>query len=389
MNVLHLNSYGSFSGGVESYIAEVSAALAARGHTSHLVYFASGDPGDLIPSTTCVSVPDGRELATEVVQALEQVVESTRPDVAYVHAVYQPDLVEWVSQRLPTVAYVHGPYLVCPGSAQFLRQSERVCPYRPGWACLWNAQVEHCCWGRNPILHLRKLRRVNRFRQVYAQIGRILVGGSFMRDLLARVGLVRNVSILAPMLIAERPVDIVAPQQDQVLYAGRLVQEKGPRHLLHALARIKADWRLVVAGDGPSKHDYQSLASRLDIAERVEFLGWLSPDRMQSVLQASAIVVIPSLWPEPYGRVGPEAFTFGRPVVAFASGGVVDWLDHESTGLLVPPGDVDELARALERLLQEPGLREQMGQRAREVALRRWRPDEHINQLVDHFASAR
>jgi glycosyltransferase involved in cell wall biosynthesis len=167
------------------------------------------------------------------------------------------------------------------------------------------------------------------------------------------------------------------------------VPEKGLHCLIQALARTETDWQLVVAGDGEARAPCQALAEELGVADRVRFAGWLSPEQMADVLQGCACVAVPSLWPEPFGRVGPEAFLHGRPVVAFAVGGIPDWLDDGMSGYLVRPDDIEGLGRALERLIEDPDLRRQMGQYARQKALATWDAGAHAGRLLSAFERAR
>jgi type III pantothenate kinase len=87
-------------------------------------------------------------------------------------------------------------------------------------------------------------------------------------------------------------------------------------------------------------------------------------DRLASFYAGARFAVVPSRWPEPFGMVGPEAMARGRPVIGFAAGGIPDWLDDGVTGLLVPPGDIGGLTRAMDRLLGDPALTAAMGRAA-------------------------
>ncbi len=390
MNVLHLNESGALTGGVEAYMAEVAPVLEARGHASHLVYFAKQAAAALMPASTYVPRAMTAAGLAAAKKALDAVIAATRADVAYVHAVYSPDLVEWVARRLPTVAYIHGPYPVCPGSARFLRRSERVCFHRPGLICLWQAQREGCCWGRNPWRHAQALQTVHSYRRAYTQVGQILVGSAYMQRILGEAGFARPISRLAPVLLSDQDfAPVPEPEPNLIVYAGRLVQEKGLGHLLRALALVKGPWRLEVAGDGPLTAQYQALARQLKIADRVLFHGWVGPAAMRAVLGRSCLVVVPSLWPEPFGRMGAEAFVCGRPLVAYAVGGVTDWLEHQTTGLLVAPGDIAGLAQGVEQLLADPRRCRQMGQQARDYAWQRWRRAQHVDEVLTHFEACR
>jgi glycosyltransferase involved in cell wall biosynthesis len=391
VKILHLNHAGSHAGGVEGYIADVSAALGRAGHSTVLVHFSPRDGAGLVANTHYAPLAAWPEPPVEAMRGIERVIATFRPDVAYVHAVYHPGLVQWVAHRLPTVAYVHGPYPVCPGSGQYLRRGSRVCPRRAGLLCLVEAQTERCCWGRNPVKHVRLLRRVRSFVEAYARVEAILVGSEYMQGLVERGGVPsEKLGVLPPVLFQEpAPPLTFSAASGTILFAGRLTPEKGLRSLIQAVATMKGDWRLVVAGEGEEAEPCQALAQQLGVADRVHFAGRLQPAEMEAELQGCACVAIPSLWPEPYGRLGPEAFVHGRPAVAFAVGGIPDWLEHGETGYLVPPGDTAQLAASLRILLGAPELRRRMGQQARQTALAGWDAATHVERLLSAFEQAR
>jgi glycosyltransferase involved in cell wall biosynthesis len=139
----------------------------------------------------------------------------------------------------------------------------------------------------------------------------------------------------------------------EVLFAGRLSREKGILELVEAAQAAGA--KLVVAGDGP-------LRSKVPGA-----LGFVPHDELVRLYERAAIVACPS-HREGFGVVCAEAMAHGRPVVAGAVGGLLDLVVHEETGLLVPPGDVDALRAALQRLLGDRDLRRRLGAAGRERA---------------------
>jgi glycosyltransferase involved in cell wall biosynthesis len=389
VRILHFNQYRSHKGGVESYIADVATALQAAGHESHLVSFTPHEAADLIADTTYVPLSDWPAPIDAATEVIGNVIARFKPDVAYIHAVYNPQLVNWIARRLPAVAYIHGPYPVCPGSSQYLRKHSRVCPERAGIVCLLNAQTEMCCWGRNPIKHFRLLARVNAFKQAHQQVKFLLVGSQFMKELLIRNGNhSEQIRILAPVLI-EEPLPELPSVDDSmtVLYAGRLTPEKGLRQLIEALASITTDWRLLVAGDGPERNVCQSLATQLNLANKIQFTGWLNTTQMHEWFRRCAVVAFPSLWPEPFGRIGPEAFIHAKPVIAYSTGGIPDWLDDGVTGYLVQPGNIIQMGQRLGALLDSRELRRQFGEQARQVATARWNADDHVAHLMQIFGS--
>lgn len=388
MKILHINHCGSYKGGVEGYIQDIATELNALGHKSFLIYFADDDSGDLLPDSVHVPLNKLTGSRDQTIEIIEKIITSNKPDVVYLHTVYQPEIIQWLAHRMPTLAYIHAPYITCPGSARYLRRTEQVCLLRPGVLCLWNAQVEHCCWGHNPLKHFLSLRRVLALEYAYQNIHRILVGSKYMQQLLIREGLHPDrVAILPPFLI-RKPVPEweFDPDSKTILFAGRLTPEKGVSHLIEALALVKGDWKLVIAGDGYDLNRCKSLSKRLNLSERTEFIGWLSPEEMTTSLQNCAILAMPSLWPEPFGRLGPEAFVYGRPVVAYATGGISDWLDHGISGYLVKPRDITSLANHIQLMLDSPNLRLQMGTNARNKALNSWLAEDHAGNLLQFLS---
>jgi glycosyltransferase involved in cell wall biosynthesis len=134
----------------------------------------------------------------------------------------------------------------------------------------------------------------------------------------------------------------------EVLYAGRLSTEKGVRELVAAADGLP----LVVAGDGPLREEVPGA------------LGFVPHDELERLYERAAVVACPS-HREGFGVVCAEAMAYGRPVVAGDVGGLRDLVVHEETGLLVPPGDVDALRAALQRLLADAELRRRFGEAGR------------------------
>jgi glycosyltransferase involved in cell wall biosynthesis len=102
----------------------------------------------------------------------------------------------------------------------------------------------------------------------------------------------------------------------------------------------------------------------------------------------AAVTAVPSRWPEPFGMVGIEAMARGRPVVAFAVGGIPDWLEHGVTGLLAPEADTTALAQNLEHLLADPELAATLGANAATRVRERYRPDACLDQLTAVLSEA-
>jgi glycosyltransferase involved in cell wall biosynthesis len=156
-----------------------------------------------------------------------------------------------------------------------------------------------------------------------------------------------------------------------VLFVGRLVERKGVGHLIEAIARLGPTGpRLEIVGEGPERPRLEALAQRLGVASRVVFRGKIPPDELQASYARAAVCVLPSVLDargdtEGLGVVLLEAMNHGTPVIASRVGGIPDIVEDGVSGLLVPPGDADALAAAVQRLGDDPALARRLGEAGR------------------------
>lgn len=135
-----------------------------------------------------------------------------------------------------------------------------------------------------------------------------------------------------------------------IVYVGRLDQHKGVETLIKALAILKqqrSDLQLVIAGKSVlESEDYEQslhdLVSKLGLETDVLFPGYAKSP--VSLYQLSDVMVLPSIWAEPFGRTIIESFACGTPVVASRTGGIPEALSNEFRKFLFSPGDEQDLA---------------------------------------------
>lgn len=389
MRILHINDHCTHVGGIENYIADVNRLLKSKGHSSHLMCFRGQSEKYLIPDTFSISVQQARHLDSGTLAILNSSLVKYQPDVAFVHGVANPGIIEWVARNVPTLAYVHSLYLVCPGYARYLRKSRTSCHHRVGAICIVNAQKERCCYGRNPKTHWEKLRWVQRLINVYKNLT-IMVGSEFMGDLLRLNGVSRNgIYTLPPVFFSsEIPTYHPPPDHKTILFVGRLIPEKGFDILIEELKKISSEWKLLVAGEAEKNGEYRKLVANLGLASQITFLDHQSESQIDKLYRQCSFVVIPSIGPESYGRVGPEAFRRGRPAIAFAVGGIPEWLDDGVNGLIAEEGDTEKLGRLINHLINNPEEQLRLGLAAFNKAKSFWQADAHAERLIEAMTLA-
>ncbi|OCB41493.1 glycosyl transferase [Mycobacterium malmoense] len=200
---------------------------------------------------------------------------------------------------------------------------------------------------------------------------------------LVRMGRARSRTSVVPCGVdveAFSPDGPAAPrgERPRIVSVGRLVPRKGFETLICALPRIP-DAELVIVGgpaqadfaDDPEAQQLQRLAAELGVADRVRLLGAVTRGEMPALLR-SADVVACTPWYEPFGIVPLEAMACGVPVVATAVGGIRDTVVDDVTGRLVPPKDPARLGDAIASLLADRDRRSAMGAAGRERARARY-----------------
>lgn len=147
-----------------------------------------------------------------------------------------------------------------------------------------------------------------------------------------------------------------------ILFLGRLGPEKGVPQLVMAFARLvsKPGWRAILAGDGAVK-ETRAAVERAGLGNRISVPGWVDSAEVEALLHAADILVLPSL-SENLPMSVVEALAHGAAVICTPVGALPEIIKHEKTGLIVKPGDVEEIASALGRLIEDPDLRRRLGE---------------------------
>ena len=206
-------------------------------------------------------------------------------------------------------------------------------------------------------------------RPAYSRARRFIVSSPPLAEHAAALAPYRDRVTVIPFGIdpaqwtAEHPGDGGAGTQPFVLFVGRHVPYKGVDVLIRALQGTGI--RAIIAGDGPQRGEWETLARGLDVSAR--FTGDVSDAELHRLFASCAAFVLPSTTrAEAFGYVQLEAMASGKPVISTDVASGVSWVNqHERTGLIVRAGDVDGLRAALRRLLGDRELRARLGQQAR------------------------
>lgn len=166
----------------------------------------------------------------------------------------------------------------------------------------------------------------------------------------------------------------------KILYLGSLIKSKGAEVLAEAVQGL--DCEVEMYGEGILK---EALKIKIQQGQLPITIHPQVPYTEIPALYAQAdIIVFPSLWPEPFGRIAIEAMAAGKPVIGSSIGGIKETIT-EGTGILIDPGNVEQLREAIILLMHNPSLRKEMGRRGKKVVEGLYAEDKVVERLLDLY----
>lgn len=330
-------------------VSEFANELAGRGHdVSLLQIFRTGDPFYTLDNRIHhlqpeVVYPKNARGLLRTMRWLRHAARGLRPDVA--------------------LAFHHryNPFVMCSllGTGIPIYVSDRCAPYSKPSPPAWNA----------------KLARV-----LYPLAAGIIAQTRLSAEEKRRYN--RNVQII-PNPLKQLTLPMHTKKEPIIINVGRMDTGKGQQELLRAFAQLReaGPWRLMLVGDGPERDRLERLTDELGIRERVCFTG--ARKDVDALLARSSIFAFASL-SEGYPNALLEAMAAGLCCISFdCVAGPSDIIDHERSGLLIPVGDIDAYALALQHLIDDRELRERLGQEA--LGVRRTNDIVRITDLLTRF----
>jgi len=209
-----------------------------------------------------------------------------------------------------------------------------------------------------------------------------VVLSEFQKRRFAAGGIPADRIAVVPNIVDVADVAGAADGGDTVGFVGRLGPEKGVREFIEA-ARALPKYRFAMAGTATSMPETVRRAP-----PNVEFAGFLAGEALREFYARARIIVVPSLWYEGFPNALGTAMGMGKPVVASRLGSLPEIVDDRKTGLLVEPGDVDELAEKIDWLWQRPETCRMMGQAGREKVAREYSPGVCYDKLMGVYEKA-
>ncbi|MFZ5632543.1 MAG: glycosyltransferase family 4 protein [Bacillota bacterium] len=346
-------------GGLAQHVYDLTAALAEIGEDVHVITVGAHD------------VPGFENVNGVKVHRVDP------------YRVSSGDFVHWVTQlnlaileRAVSVINDEGNFHIIHGHDWLVAYASRVIKH--AYRLPLVSTIHATEYGRNYGLHNDMQRRISDLEwwMIY-ESWKVICCSSYMKGELQNVFQVPDDKIrIIPNGVntasfrmtnnSYRREDYASPNEQIVLYVGRLVREKGVQVLIDAIPHIlkyRPDTKFVIAGRGPYENNLRNQAVIKGVANRVYFTGYVNDDLRNSLYNWAAVSVIPSLY-EPFGIVALEAMAARSPVVISDTGGLREIVRHGVDGLKAYPGNSQSLGDMILWLLNDRNLAENMRQQA-------------------------
>lgn len=384
MNVLIIHNRYREAGGEDRVVVLEAALLARHGHT--VVEYI--DDNSRIDEMHRAALALNCVWSRRAYRQVRRVIAQQRIDLVHVHntlplvspSVYYAAHAEGV----PVVQTLHNYRLFCANGRCF-RQG-RACTECLGGLGPWPA-VRHACYRNSRAATATVAAMVLAHDAAgtwQAEVDAYIAPTEFARRLFVSSGLPQERVIVKPHFIDPDP-GTGSGRGGYALYVGRLSADKGVPALLNAWSRLHARVPLVIAGDGPLAPQVSEAAARMP---GIRWVGQQQRAELQRLMGDAAFLIFPSPAYETFGQVIAEAYAAGTPVVAVDRSVTGELIEHEQTGLLARPDDLDDLIAQVESLLDRPARLAAMRVKARAAYESTFTADTNYPQLMNIYARA-
>jgi glycosyltransferase involved in cell wall biosynthesis len=403
MKILLVNKFFYLRGGAEAAMFDTARLLKEYGH--QVLFFSMRHPCNLDSPYTpyFVSPVDFDRPASlihkarsslrivysfEACRNLDRLLRAERPDIVHLHNIHHqlsPSIIQTINNHLlPAVLTLHDYKMVCPVYTLFSRGKvcER-CRRRRFYHCLLNK----CRWGSRSksLLNMIEMYLHHSLLHIYDRVDGFISPSLFLKNKLGEMGFKRTIHYL-PHFINLADYELSRTSGDgSFVYSGRLSPEKGLPVLFRAVEGL--DCRVKIIGEGPLRSVLERQIQDRSLTN-VSLLGYKSPEDLRREIRNSMAVILPSEWYENNPRSVIEAFALSKPVIGARIGGIPELVSDGRTGLLFEPGDSEDLRRRILDLIGDPEKARRLGQEARALAERQFRPEEHYQGLMRIYEQA-
>ena len=227
----------------------------------------------------------------------------------------------------------------------------------------------------------------HKFCRFYNDVNAFVCTNQAMVENLERAGFDKEKLHFIPTPVDVKAFTPSSKRQKYILFSGKINWEKGIETLINAFAKIsKGQYKLLIAGNNKSSYAKTIVDGiKKKGILKVEFTGYKKYVEIKRLNENAAFAVVPSVWLENAPNSITEALAAGTPVIASKVPGIMGMFDDGVEGFYFEPGNVDDLAEKMRRLIESEEQRKIMEKNARKLAETKYSPEKHYQKLIQIY----
>ena len=396
MKILIENTFFSLVGGAEIISYKIYKLLKKHGH--EVVFFATDKKPyfeDNYPYSkyfvkyrsgviNYLKNPVRYYSDTQTAQKFKTLLEVFKPDVVHFNSI-PSFLFPIVSTcaTIPSVMTLHDAVKICPAGTLMLKNKHYCkniyCKNKKFYNCIINncsGNIEQSIrYTLSSYLHSDKLKYIDKFITPSEALKKAYINSN--------IGINENRIVTINNFLSDEELKTTSSYTNKgyFLYVGRLSKEKGVNYLLEAIKDLPKDIKLHIAGTGPEEASLKNYAKQHNL-DNVKFLGFKTGEELKEEYQNCIALIVPSNCFESFGMINIEAFINGKPVIASNIGGIPEIVEHNKTGLLFEPENVQQFKECIIKYYNNPELAIKHGQNGYQKAIVQYTEDKYYNELI-------
>lgn len=321
---------------------------------------------------------------------LDKLLNEFEPDIVHIHSlrissltysIFKPIL----KRNIPIVMTLHDAYLICPmmtlikGDGKICKQIN--CQGFNKFSCLFN----NCANNIEQSFRYSLMSFINKLTRYDKYIKKIITPSEALRNIIVKynsdINMENIITINNFLNFSELQVIPNYLNKKYFLYIGRLSKEKGVKYLLEAMKDLSRDIKIKIVGTGKEEQNLKRYAKENNL-DNVEFVGFKSREEIKEYYQNCIATILPSNCFEIFGMTNIESFINGKPVIASNIGGIPEIVEHDITGQLFEPGNVEQLKECILKYWNNPELAVEHGKKGYEKVLTNYTEDIYFKKLI-------
>jgi glycosyltransferase involved in cell wall biosynthesis len=361
MNILLINTfyYPDIIGGAEISVQKLAEGLAVKGHEVNVLCTSVEDAQEIINGVNVTRIkinnlyqPIEYKRKNKIVKLMyhtidiynvlnrkkiTNIIDRLKPDIIHVNNLYGISPLIWTiaySKKIPIIQTLRDYYLMCP-RVNLLRKDKKVCTKPPLFCKIYRELYKKLSW----------------------KIDIVTAPSEFTLDLFTNEGYFMKAkkqkifnaidfdNVVVEKYYLEKRNGLNNCKKIKFVFMGSLEYHKGIHLLLKGFNNIKNDdIELHIAGKGSLEYLVKEYA---DNDNRIKYYGFITGAEKDNLLSQCNVLIVPSIWYEPFGRVVIDAYKYAMPVIGSCIGGIKEIIEHEKTGKLIKLNCEDEISDAI------------------------------------------